>query len=725
MADLIEIGIKVNSDAEAATRGLNTLNGAVVNSIKSAERLQKNYALLDNAFNKQKITLEQYAKGIQQTDAAIASLQQKMNASSGSVGNYGQHVNQAKGYTNQFGLVTQQLGYQFGDLAVQVQSGTNFFVAFGQQMTQLAGLGSQLAQTTKMITIFAGLGIAIPVITGILAYMTRAKDKTEETVDVFKKLTDQIKQLGIERAKATDSSFDENLVGTKDRLQELTESYQAAKKVVEEFAEATSAASQSGLAAGSMGQALGAEAMGQALIQIATLDFDFNKEKTAALALIEAEKQLLIYKGQRADAQKRIADQAILELNEQIELNEVILKYGEDSVLVREKQAELDKRAYIAKQLDAKVTGTELSRVLAVYDANVKLAESTRARVALQEEIARLRTEEAEAYAATVEEANKLKDSIGEAYLKALGLSQVSLETGVDKAAEAARLLAERLGISLRQAQKLVELEAKYVPAPNQKRPRARPTNIFIDVPEDEKSSSRDALADLLKRVELEKELLGTSEAYQEVLRAIHGSDKQYSEAAIQGAVARVEALNKEKELLETMESQHKQIADVLKSSMESAFMSIVDGTTSAKDAFSSMAASIIKELYRVLVVQQMVGSFQSGGGGILGALAPVFGRASGGTVMSNTPYLVGERGPEIIVPQNRGHVMNADLTAKAMGNGGGSIVVNNNINVTGGSDPAAIRMEVAKLMPQITSATKSAVIDARKRGGQMRAAFQ
>ena len=47
-----------------------------------------------------------------------------------------------------------------------------------------------------------------------------------------------------------------------------------------------------------------------------------------------------------------------------------------------------------------------------------------------------------------------------------------------------------------------------------------------------------------------------------------------------------------------------------------------------------------------------------------------------------------------------------------------------NNINVTGGSDPAAIRAEVAKLMPQITSATKSAVIDARRRGGQMKAAF-
>jgi len=338
--DLVEIGINVKSNADAAYKGLNTLNGAVVNSIKSAERLEKNYALLDKALAKKKITLEQYAKGVQQTDAAIASLQQRMNDSSVAVQNYGRHVNQARGYTNQFGLVTQQLGYQFGDLAVQVQSGTNFFVAFGQQMTQLAGLGSQLAQTTKMITVFAGLGIAIPIITGILAYMTRTKDKTEETVDVFQRLTEATKQLGIERAKALDSSFDENLVGTKDRLQELTKAYEDAKNVAAAYQQSRTVAP--GLATDFLVQS-----------------YVSGQEKTAALALVEAEKELVRYKGQRADAQKRIADQAILELNGQIELNELILKYGEDSRLVIEKQAVLEKIAFLAVQLTAGVSGAE------------------------------------------------------------------------------------------------------------------------------------------------------------------------------------------------------------------------------------------------------------------------------------------------------------------------------------------------------------------------------
>ena len=162
--------------------------------------------------------------------------------------------------------------------------------------------------------------------------------------------------------------------------------------------------------------------------------------------------------------------------------------------------------------------------------------------------------------------------------------------------------------------------------------------------------------------------------------------------------------------------------------------MSIVSGTESAKDAFKKMAYEMIKELYRVLVVQRMVGQFQSGGGGILGGLFGFLGGgpstgtlglpkfASGGSMMPGKPYLVGEQGPEIVVPRHSGTVVNADQTAK-MSSGAGTTVVNNNISVTG-SDAAMVRAEVAKMIPQITNATKAAVIDARLRGGQMKAAF-
>ena len=57
--------------------------------------------------------------------------------------------------TNKFGMYSQQVGYQVGDFAVQVQSGTNALVAFGQQGTQLAGLLPGLAGAVL------GIGLAI------------------------------------------------------------------------------------------------------------------------------------------------------------------------------------------------------------------------------------------------------------------------------------------------------------------------------------------------------------------------------------------------------------------------------------------------------------------------------------------------------------------------------------------------------------------------------------
>lgn len=228
-----------------------------------------------------------------------------------------------------------------------------------------------------------------------------------------------------------------------------------------------------------------------------------------------------------------------------------------------------------------------------------------------------------------------------------------------------------------------------------------------------------DALAKLREQLALENELLGVSEAQERVIRALGDQRSKYSEAEINAITAEVEAYNLKLEALK----QQEQLAKTMQSSMETAFMSIVSGTESAKDAFKKMAYEVVKELYKVLVVQRLVGQFQSGGGGILGGLAGLFGaRASGGSIMPGQSYLVGENGPELVIPRHSGTVVNANQTAGGSG-GNGSVTVQNNITVTG-SDAAMVRAEVAKMIPQITNATKAAVIDARLRGGQMKAAF-
>jgi phage-related minor tail protein len=151
----------------------------------------------------------------------------------------------------------------------------------------------------------------------------------------------------------------------------------------------------------------------------------------------------------------------------------------------------------------------------------------------------------------------------------------------------------------------------------------------------------------------------------------------------------------------------------------------MVEGTKSVKDAFKDMARSIIKELYDVYVVQRLVGGFGengSSGSGILGLLGGLFGKASGGTVMSNQPYLVGEKGPELIVPRNRGHVMNADLTAEALGGGGGVTVVQH-FNFQANGDESVKKL-IAQAAPSIANMAKQSVVDARRRGGSMKNAF-
>jgi hypothetical protein len=231
------------------------------------------------------------------------------------------------------------------------------------------------------------------------------------------------------------------------------------------------------------------------------------------------------------------------------------------------------------------------------------------------------------------------------------------------------------------------------------------------------KTAKEDPLKTLRDQLALETELLGKTEAQQRVIQALGIDWKKYGATTYEGLTQQIEQMNE----LNRISEVQKQIGESIKSSMEDAFMGIVDGTTSAKDAFRSMAAEIIKELYRVLVVQRLVGqigSATSAGTGLLGGIGRLFGmRAMGGPVTGGQPYMVGERGPEIIVPSRNGSVVpNNQL-------GGGGVTVVQNINITTGVQQT-VRAEIKSLMPQIADSAKRAVLDAKQRGGSYGSAF-
>ena len=97
----------------------------------------------------------------------------------------------------------------------------------------------------------------------------------------------------------------------------------------------------------------------------------------------------------------------------------------------------------------------------------------------------------------------------------------------------------------------------------------------------------------------------------------------------------------------------------------------------------------------------------------ILAGVGSIFsfgGRAMGGNVNPNMPYMVGERGAEMFVPKSAGTIVpNNQL--------GGGITIEQNLNFATGVSQT-VRAEVLNLLPAIKENTLSAVREARLRGG-------
>ena len=621
---------------------------------------------------------------------------------------------------SRFGVVSQQAGYQFSDFIVQVQSGQSAFVAFSQQATQLVGVLPLLfaSASTGLIAFTAGLSIAIPLLSalGNAFFMSRKKsDDATDSVGDFasvlekakeeaKGLKDEILLLNSGFKDLISAQLDINIEAAKKELEELRQQLESdiggnsdisrderrnlRKQGVE------GAVDNSGIEERiqKLQEELNVRIQRQRLIEAAEI------REARQVAYVEELNQLV------RDRQKLIQDQAeetqkvnefynttTQSLQEQISLLGLQVRYGKESVQYKEAMALLARQEYEANLLAEGVQGAQLQNLLALYDTMVQTQEKAR------------ETTEAIAW---------FKDS--------------DLPF-TDRVAA----LAQKLGIAADEAKRLVDNLPRGMTFGNPNALSGLSGDELIfggqegDIPNKVRSaggaSQQNPLEQLKKQLELERELVGVSEDRARVIKAL-GLDFVQKNPEIADGLQ--EQIAKTRELIEA-EKERQSVLQTVETSLENGLMSMVEGTKSVKDAFKDMARAIIKELYDVYVVQRLVGGFgQSGGSGsgLLGLLGGLFGKASGGTVMSNQPYLVGEKGPELIVPRNRGHVMNADLTANAM-NGGGTVVVNQSFHFQANGDESVKKL-IARAAPSIASMAKQSVVDARRRGGAMKNAF-
>ena len=83
----------------------------------------------------------------------------------------------------------------------------------------------------------------------------------------------------------------------------------------------------------------------------------------------------------------------------------------------------------------------------------------------------------------------------------------------------------------------------------------------------------------------------------------------------------------------------------------------IDDMVDNGKSSFSDLADSILKDLAK-MIIKAYIFKALTGLGGALGFDMSFLGKATGGPVSGKTPYIVGERGPELFVPQGAGNII-------------------------------------------------------------------
>ena len=136
------------------------------------------------------------------------------------------------------------------------------------------------------------------------------------------------------------------------------------------------------------------------------------------------------------------------------------------------------------------------------------------------------------------------------------------------------------------------------------------------------------------------------------------------------------------------------------------------DAVFAAND-FRSILRSMASDILRLFFREQITAPLASGLGDFFNK---ILGRAGGGPVMGSTPYIVGEKGPELFVPRSSGTIVS---NQNLMGGGGGG-----NVNITYNIASGVTRAELGPLLEINRRQLKAEIPDMVRRGGAYRAAF-
>lgn len=145
----------------------------------------------------------------------------------------------------------------------------------------------------------------------------------------------------------------------------------------------------------------------------------------------------------------------------------------------------------------------------------------------------------------------------------------------------------------------------------------------------------------------------------------------------------------------------------------------LADMVMEGKFSFKSLADSIIRDLLRIQIKKNIADPIMKTGSNLLSNLVGSFFKAGGGDVKGGQPYIVGEEGPELMVPGSSGSII-PNHRLGDLNTGSKSVNIVQNIHVDSRSDMSSIVSAMSTSKEQ----AKKEIMRSLKSNGEFRRAI-
>lgn len=669
---------RLAAQRQKETQELERLKGKYVQGYTAMQMYSKELNDLARARQAGIISAKQQA-------AEVERLNQTYRQGGSAAGGFADANHIASRGTNAVGMATQQAGYQIGDFVVQVQGGTNAFVAFGQQATQLVGVLPMLAKqfgmnVNRLIAVSAGLGIVIPLATALGAALMRMRKDADEATESVKDLDSELQSLDstlrkwtrTKEAAAAGVTMEEAIAGK--GIESAANDVEKARDELEKLQEAVQGEgrfSQTGV--GLFLNYLGTQNAEEAIAE-------------AEQKLIEAEERLSRISAMQRQKAREEAEAEMNNAWEEQKREQAMAEYESGQEALREREAWVEEGIVIFRDAQERMRNEEI--------------------------------------AATEEALQRLFRNRTVMYSIRFADEETVMSQDVIQPPKAPPMpsYSELLGMGWTE---------KDIAAMGVKAPRSSGGGGGGSSTKSPQEKIDEYMRKLEEEAELKLRVIGLSEEQTRVQELL----LEYERRGVDANHDRINSLAQMEEQLRLAteaEDRRQSLMQTVNDSIEEGLMSLITGASSVEDAFLGMIRSILEEIARQAIVEPIAKGitsflFNANGNAFNGGRVVPF--ADGGVVSSPTAFpmrgnqtgLMGEAGPEAIMPLKRGK--GGKLGVSVEGGKEQPVVVNQSFNFSANGDDSVKRI-IAEQAPAIANLTQRQIMDQRRRGGALKGAF-